>query len=308
MNLINRILTGKAHIGSFGYHMAAKIFKVATSSLDKKRLKTQHDEALDLTILKNIHYINDKNKYHLLDIYSRKDIDDEKTIFVIHGGGLMYGDKDLNRFSNMALTRLGYKVIALSYSLAPKVNFLDQINECLKAIEFILNNKEKYKINMDNVYLFGDSAGGLLSYTICSLLSHQFDDMFTINFNLDIKGVGAISPMSKLYRCDSLAVPYKNALKKKLKKEKCYPYLCDTLKLINKTSLKPVFMTTSDKDMIRTDVLELKEVLDKNNIKNQICDFTSTTYPLEHVFPICYPDYNESKEAFKKMDEFFKSL
>jgi acetyl esterase/lipase len=55
----------------------------------------------DLVIIKDMPYVQDGHPLHRLDILSRKDgLMNAPTIINIHGGGLIYGDKELNQNFN----------------------------------------------------------------------------------------------------------------------------------------------------------------------------------------------------------------
>ncbi len=311
-NPIKRYLQGKAHVGRVGYRFAAFIFKTVTTHLDNKRLKQQKDNHEDLHISKDLAYINDKNRYHLLDVYERKDkTGKEPVILVIHGGGLMYGDKDLNRYSNMELCRRGYTVVAISYPLAPKVTFYDQIHDCFNALEWMDTHQEEYHFDMNKLFLWGDSAGGLLSFSLASI-NNQIDLQKKFNLSLPkpyhIKGLGLISSMKSVERYDNSGVIYRVAIKRKQKELGCYEFLCDMSKSLHKESMVPAIITTSDLDMIKPDPVILDEIYTREDVPHIYLDYQSKEHQLEHVFPILYPHYKESQEVFNKADEFFKSL
>ena len=311
-NPIRRYIQGKAHVGRFFYRFGAFVFKSITTMLDNKRLQKQRDDHEDLLIIKDVAYLNDNNKYHLLDIYKRKDSKgDEPVILVIHGGGLMYGDKDLNRFSNMELARRGYTVVAISYPLVPKVTFYDQLHDCFKALGFLDENKKEYNLDMNHLFLWGDSAGGLLSFSITSI-NYQPELQKVFDIKLDkpysIKGLGLISSMKAVKRDDNSGIIYRVAITRKQKKLDCYEYLCDMSKTLHKKYMVPAIITTSDLDMIKPDPTILHEIYTKEEVRHIYLDYPSKEHKLEHVFPILYPHYQESQEIFNTADELFKSL
>ena len=70
---------------------------------NKQVLKSDKKRAAKLTkttgvsAIKDLEYIGDGSKWHLMDVYRPKGTENEKlpVIIDIHGGGWMYGDKDL---------------------------------------------------------------------------------------------------------------------------------------------------------------------------------------------------------------------
>ncbi len=87
----------------------------------------------------------------------------------IHGGDLIAGTPLQNRHFCCWLADQGYQVFCLDYPLIPYVNFTEQLDFILEAIEKIIEvtpdwgNKPKY--------LFGDAAGALLALFTLGLTS-----------------------------------------------------------------------------------------------------------------------------------------
>lgn len=72
----------------------------------------------------NFHYGEEEQQ--VLDVYrprSAKDITSIPVIVSVHGGGWMYGDKDLYQYYCMSLCRFGFAVVNFSYRLAPEHKF-----------------------------------------------------------------------------------------------------------------------------------------------------------------------------------------
>jgi len=65
------------------------IWRHIFESGDEKRIAQQNPDISDLDITKDIPYIDDQERGHLLDIYKRKDADQNNPVMInIHGGGL----------------------------------------------------------------------------------------------------------------------------------------------------------------------------------------------------------------------------
>lgn len=313
MKIVDRILQGKAHIGSFGYYLCAKVFTTVTGHQDKKRLKSQEEDTSDLTILKNIPYLEDKKKEHLLDIYMPKGKEKEKLplLFDSHGGGFMYGDKSLNRHSATALARLGYKVVLYSYSLAPRVTLYDQIREAYSCLAYLERNANHYAFDVDHIYFLGDSAGGMISFSLASILkSPTLQKVFGVEpLPYLPKAVGLFSTMSKMKRDDSLGgVPYRNTVpEKRCSKLACYPYLLYPYSMVTADTYVPCFLATSEDDMFKLDSLFFTTYLDTLPVTYELNKYPKNKdHEVPHVFPIVYPKLEESVDTYKKLDRFFK--
>lgn len=285
---------------TFIYHLLGYGFRLITTILDESRLKKQKDDHVDLDIIKDISYSENLNKDYLLDIYQKSgEIKDERVIFFIHGGGLVYGKKEINRFACMQLARKGYKVVSISYPLAPKADVRKILDACFLALDFIVSHAREYHLDISHISLMGDSAGGLLAY-------HMALDNLRNSSRYQITSVGLISPMSHIKRDDNLKMVYKNAIKKKNENDEDYQFLLDSRKLFSFERKIPIIIFTSDKDFCLKDANEIKECCKKYQYEYQFYCFESKDYPLNHVFPVSYPQYKESQEVFSLVDSFFK--
>lgn len=125
----------------------------------RKNAPLVHDENISKIV--DIPY----DEYDLLDIYCPKG--KEKVVLpvivIIHGGGYFYGDKELYSFYGEALAKRDFRVILFNYQLTPHKKFPFQLNQINNVMKFIVDNKDKYYLDANNVFAIGDSAGGQLA-------------------------------------------------------------------------------------------------------------------------------------------------
>jgi len=81
----------------------------------------------------------------------------------IHGGGWIVGDKSYRRGYCMMFAHEGFFVVNINYCFGPKYKFPVNVQNVSRAIEWIYENKDKYNLDLENVSVCGDSAGGHLS-------------------------------------------------------------------------------------------------------------------------------------------------
>lgn len=118
---------------------------------DRKNTKVLHK--------KDIAY--DTHKLCTYDIYTKPAlIESRPTIFYIHGGGFVAGDKKYYHHICKDLALSDYIVVSVNYPLAPEVSVKEQIDYCNKAITHACKNIGK--IDLSNCFLCGDSAGAAL--------------------------------------------------------------------------------------------------------------------------------------------------
>lgn len=92
------------------------------------------------------------------------------VLFNVHGGGWITGDKYWRRGLNLAFADLGLFVVCPNYGLSPKFKYPACVTHLYKALEWVRENAEKYDLDLDNLFITGDSAGGQLA---CLMLAAQ---------------------------------------------------------------------------------------------------------------------------------------
>ncbi len=105
------------------------------------------------------------------------------TIFFIHGGGFVLGDKTSAEnayFQNWV--KAGYNVVSVDYVLAPQYRIEKQLIQCGEALRFFMAHAKEWGIDKDRVVLAGESAGGCLSGLLAADLSGKG------NYGVKIRG------------------------------------------------------------------------------------------------------------------------
>lgn len=132
-------------------------------------------------------------KENLLDVYRPKAAGTSKlpVIFNIHGGGYFYGNKELYRLYCLEYAKNGFAVVNINYRLAPAANFPAPLEDINNAATWIVNNASEYGLDIDNVFMIGDSAGAQLTSHYCTILTNPaFAKLFDLNLpDINIKAV-----------------------------------------------------------------------------------------------------------------------
>lgn len=130
---------------------------------------------------------------NLLDIYIRKDAKGlQPAIVNVHGGGWVYGNKEIYQFYCMSLAKRGFTVVNINYRLAPESRFPAAVEDINSAMKFIEEQGEQYGIDKDRLVMVGDSAGGqLVSHYAIILTNPEFAGLFDFNVpNVTVKALG----------------------------------------------------------------------------------------------------------------------
>lgn len=139
---------------------ASELFRKTCTEGDTKR-----DEGLttpsDVERFDDIVYGNDK-KWQILDLYRPVSMKGKKLPVIVsfHGGGWVYGSKEVYQFYCMSLAEEGFAVLNFTYRLAPEVKFPAPLIDMNLVMRWMVENASKYMLDTDNVFAVGDSAGG----------------------------------------------------------------------------------------------------------------------------------------------------
>ncbi|WP_160137790.1 alpha/beta hydrolase [Chryseobacterium sp. c4a] len=110
-------------------------------------------------------------------IYRPKGKTDKKSpaIIYIHGGWFIAGGYETH---DAVVRKLANKtkaiVIFIDYRLAPEHPFPAGLNDCLDAVQWVLENAEALGIDKDQIGIIGDSAGGALSTAVSTQIGEHF--------------------------------------------------------------------------------------------------------------------------------------
>ncbi len=261
-------------------------------------------------------YLPDGNLYHLLDVYYPDNTDRPLPVVLdIHGGGWMYGDKELNKPFCLSLASMGFAVVNMSYRLAPEANLKDMIQDIFAALEWIATNGSDYHLNLDRFFITGDSAGGhLSSMTACVQNSVELQQVFGVrSAPLDIKAVGPTHGVFNFRALDLKGVNgagFREMSRMLLNND---PENCpwrDCADFISAypsvKALPPFFILSSEPDALSPQSRLLDAFLMEHGCKHVFKFWTKEqNEKLQHVFNITQPDWPESRESNREMLDYF---
>lgn len=276
---------------------------------DAKRLAKQLQDLSDLEIQRDIAYLPDCDRGHLLDIYRSKGASPDSPLVInIHGGGLFASYKEVTANFNYEWARMGYTVVSVSYRRIPETTVWHQIDDVMHALRFVKENADTYGLNLNTCYLTGDSAGALLALFASSInTSEQLQREFGIaGSGLNIRAVGLVSIMLDTQRKD-LMKSINDMVTCKEDKGKAYEkYLLNPSSLLDVAKPIPSILITSEEDLIQKDTLKLDALLKAKKASYQLENYPKGgEKKLIHVFSVSYPMYPESRDVLQKMDQYF---
>lgn len=256
----------------------------------------KRDEGLttpeDVQRFDDIRY-GDDPRWNVLDVYRPKEESGKLPVIVsVHGGGWVYGSKEVYQFYCMGLARRGFAVVNFSYRLAPENKYPAPLEDTNNVIAWMYENQEKYLLDMENVFMVGDSAGGHLAglyAAICTNPEYAANYDFRVPQGFVPKALGlncgvyvplgGISvlgdPQDREVMEDFL--PEKGSLRER--------------SLINvpdhvTSAYPPVYLMTCVDDFCRPQAPLLEQALKENHVPYEYALYGDEENPLYHVFHV----------------------
>lgn len=163
----------------------ALLFRYGAGKSDKKR-----DAAIALpagvTECRDIAY-GSHGKENLLDIYYPEGTAQPlPTIVSIHGGGYVYGSKEIYRRYGMDMARRGFAFVNFNYRLAPKWKFPTPLCDTNAVMDWITKNAQRYHLDPQRIFLAGDSAGAQLASQYAAMWA---EPEYAALFRLKVPGI-----------------------------------------------------------------------------------------------------------------------
>ncbi len=100
----------------------------------------------------------------ILDVYAAKSVKPTAAMIYIHGGGWRGGSKNsIPAWLNDAVSEGWLSVVSVEYRFTDVAPHPAQVNDCMKAIQFVREQASQWNIDPHRIGVTGGSAGGHLS-------------------------------------------------------------------------------------------------------------------------------------------------
>ena len=172
------------------------MFNLRASKSDRLR-----DAAIPLpqgiTECRNISY-GCYGNWNLLDVYYPAGTTEAlPTIVSIHGGGYVYGSKEIYRRYGMDMARRGFAFVNFNYRLAPKWKFPTPLHDTNAVLQWVCKNAKRYHLDPSRIILLGDSAGAQLTSQYAAIHTNpQYATLFQMQLApVTIRAVGLFCGM-----------------------------------------------------------------------------------------------------------------
>lgn len=265
---------------------------------------------------KNLQYIG-KTRSTALDFYFPKNSKtDKKPVFIyIHGGGFLSGTKTARQYYCYHWVKQGYFAVNINYEFGRKHPFPSYLHQVFKAIEYTLDRKDEYNLDIDRIVIAGESAGAYIASFVSAItvnkelyekydIDFKYKDTFKIRGNVLMSGIYDMDNILDLkfpnMTCCLMAFTGKSAKESIEMTQSSLAKELSTTTYINE-NYPPSAVIMSSKDELTPNSLVLCEKLKSMNVKHT--EYTCTGVSSIHAGALC-PKTKSGKEALIIAQEF----
>lgn len=278
-------------------------------TLPDRRKRFSIPDGVDMYL--DIEYVNDQNEAHRLDVFRPSESPDKELpiIFNVHGGGLIMGCKEFNRYFYARLCKLGYVVFSIEYRLVPEYTFYHQCTDFFQALRYVQDYGNLYYGKTDEIYGVGDSGGAML-LTYCAAMQNNAEMAAAAQVSVcpaPLQALGLISGMFYTNRFDQIGLSLPKYLYGTDYKQSDFaPYVNPTYqKLVQ--ALPPCLLVTSKNDNLHHYTTKFEKALTKYNMPHRLLDFPKNKQ-LTHAFSVFEPFLPESTQTIQAIAEYFAEI
>lgn len=198
VGLIGTAVAGAAYV-FLSPNPATRLIKTSFAGGNEVEMKGFEEVVQKTSVRKDIDYLSsyDNGTFDLIRYEGdRKPV---PTIFWVHGGSFVGGDKsDVLKYAT-SIASNGYNVVSINYALAPDVMYPTPLKQIEEAYSFIAENNDRFRLDLDRVFFAGDSNGGQL---VAQFVGIQLNDDYSPSAE-----VGQVVPKSSILGTILLSAP-----------------------------------------------------------------------------------------------------
>jgi acetyl esterase/lipase len=269
----------------------------------------------DVHVIRNLVYTNYPKDNQALDLlYPPETKVLYPLIILVHGGGFVSGNHTQYYIDYASrLAKRGFTVANISYRLSGNFAFPASIEDLFQALRFLIDNAKTYHIDLDNVFIVGESAGATLTSLMGTILSNpDLKAKYPFAFDFKIKGLGLSCGIydSESFLSELYWVPMKKAtmaeifMRQDFRNAPLYRQ-ASALNYVTQ-DFPPSYLMTSALDFLMPQTQHLRKKFIQEKVL-VVYDF----YPLRQMLPHSFHTklfYPQSKIAMDRMILFFESL
>ena len=245
---------------------------------------------------------------NLLDVYRPKDCTDKLPVIVnVHGGGYVYGTKEVYQFYCMSLAQRGFAVVNINYRLAPDHPFPTALEDVNAAMKWLLTNHDTYQMNQDQIFMVGDSAGAQIVSQYATMVSNpEYAKLFP--FEVAMVTIQGVCLNCGMYDMQRFVQDDNTEIRQAYwgKEPSVHGELVQVFQNITK-NYPPAFIMTSNMDFLKDCAMPLYELLQTLGVKSVYQLYGNESDKLYHVFHVDIKS-KIANQCNREECEFLRSL
>ena len=254
-------------------------------------------------------YVSDAKTGHFADVvWTREPLSPLPVVLFFNGTSYLSTRRD--RGSNLCriIAKRDYLVVNAEFrDLGHGVSPRDEMEDIVSLLAWLEENRERFAIDLDRIYVTGSSYGALMALWVAQFLNgHRMAEVLKMERpDIHVKGLGLFTGMTDTESGDSDMRTIAEAIRElsrtdKAAAESLCPWSNHDLRV-----LPPVFQVTSDSDSALPDVVRLDKLLDINAVPHETVTFHGSGRTVRG-FMESNSGGNECARALSKMFTFFK--
>ena len=294
-------------------------FRLYMTINDKKRMKKLPHYTEGFETIDDITYAPKCGKFHRFDLIIPEGKRDKVTPVVIdiHGGAYYFGYKWINDdIARYFAIKSGYKVVNGNYRIVGfGTNLFDAVKDVVKLIEYIYANADNLRVDRNNIFLMGDSAGGhVMALAAMCFYNKAYREALGIevNENVRFKALSLTCPVVSFdpYLKSKVLRPFIKDIVCRDLSETSQRYKLSQVKEQFIVGSFPVILNSAFGDFLKNQTKDFYAFLQEKGNESKIIFYEEPQIEgrkLEHVYNVMFPFYEESIKTNDEIIEFFNT-
>lgn len=268
---------------------------------DKKRLAKQNLENKNVIVKTNVKYAEGERS--LLDIYVPKNFSGKLPLIInVPGGGYTIGEKENNKVQSQIFAEKGFAVVTINYHRASEGNFPAPVKDLFNVFKFVENNFQNSYIDLDNVFLMGDSAGAHVAALAGAMKgNHLMQEDFEVYSNINIRACAFFSGSFQILNLPIV----KNGYKKAIYGNQAVYHEVTKITDVMTENFPPNIVVCPANDFLLLQSLNFNKRCKQLGVENNFIKIKKGK-SLGHVSMIKYANHNSYNEVYNQVATFLK--
>ena len=262
----------------------------------------------DLKVKKHKIEAFNKGKIKLYEIYPKNIKNNAPCLIYYHGGGFVMPASPYHyKLACQYAKQLNAKVIFVNYRLAPKYKIPYQVEDSYCALKWTQENAKNLNIDISNIGVGGDSAGGTIAAGVC-LITKDRNPENQVKFQMLVYPFLDKSMSSESAKKFTDTPMWNSKLSEKAsklimpKEDVQNEYYFSPVEAPDFKNLPSAYIETAEFDSLHDDGIKYKELLETSGVKVVLNETKQTMHGFDMILKA-----QITKDAVKQRINFMKN-